>query len=242
MNKNKGKRLNRKGVVIKRKMNREDKIAHHLMMIRIPKSLGLGGPFSPDEVVRCRYFERIQAAAASPFFVIDFRMNSVWQPRVGGATGTASGYLGSVARYASSRVFDTGLTIRVASNEPNISVSFAIVYSDIQPSTVITTYQQALTAFTSTFSYCRGTVGETTGMSIYKSARVKMSPGQVVGDLSMVFDDRDFAAQAGANPNQAVWVSFIAVSESAAINLTNGVFLDYDVELRTLFFSVLPLA
>jgi len=242
MNKNRRKNKKEKPSVIRKKMTREEKISHHLLMIRIPKSLGLGGPFTPDEVVRCRYFERIQVAAASPFLVIDFRMNSVWQPRVGGATGTASGYAGSVIRYASNRVFDFRMTTRVTSNEPAISVSFAMIFSDTQPSTVITTYQQALTAFGSTFSYNRGTVGQTTGMSRYVSPSVKMSPGQVVGDLSMVFSDRDFAAPSGANPNQAVWVSFIAISEIVGINLTNGVFLDYDVEMRTLFFSVLPLA
>jgi hypothetical protein len=204
--------------------------------------IGMKGPFPQDDVVRCRYFERFLVAGAFPFLVVDFRLNSVWQPRFGGPTGVTAGYPGSVARYASNRVENYKLSIRVASNEPGISVSFAVVFNDSQLSTLITTYQQALTASVSTASMFRSVVGETTGQSVYRSKTISVNPGAIVGNPLMYFSDRDFSAASGALPNQAVWGAFILLSETASINLANGAFLDWDCELRTRFFSPLPLS
>lgn len=212
-------------------------------MTHVPRSVGMNGPFPQDDIVNIRYFERILVAGAVSFIVVDFRINSSWQPRSGGPTGTSSGYIGSIARYASNRVEAFLLSIRVAANEPSISCSFGVVFNDTQPSTAITTYQQALTAITGTSSYFRGTVGQTTGLSIFRSrGSVRIDPGSIVGNPLMYFSDRDFAAATGANPNQSVWGSFILLSDTPAQNLTNGVFLDWDSELRTRFFSPLPLA
>jgi hypothetical protein len=188
---------------------------------------------------------------ASSFIVVDFRINSVWQSLVGGPTGVMSGYNCSAFSYASYRVEGFKLNIKVVSNEPGIGMSFGVVFNDTQPSTKISTYQQALTTLASTATYFRATVGSTAGMSRYISKTENVSPAHVVGNPLMYYSDRDFSGSLGTpliavpipgtNPNQAVWASFILLSESSATNLTNGCFLDWDAEYHTRTYGPLPL-
>ncbi len=208
----------------------------------VPRSAGLSGPYPQSDSVNCRFFNRITVSGAANFLVVDFRINSVWQPQVGGVTGTVSGYAGSAARYASYRVEWFKMSIRVVCAEAANAVSFAMVLNDTQPSTVITTYQQALTAFGSSASYFRNTVGQISGQPVYRSPQLSISPGSVVGNPLMYFSDRDFASPTGSNPNQAAWASFVALSDATGVNLTSGVILDVDIEYRTIFFGPLPLA
>jgi hypothetical protein len=193
-------------------------------------------------MVKCRYYDRpVVQNNTTPFIVREYRINSVYQPIVSGPTATASGYNGSVARYNSYRVEHYALNIRVASNE-NFSMSFGVIFNDTQPSTLITTYQQALTAITSSGSTIRGMVGNSAGNSKYESSTIKLTPGSVVGNPLSYFSDLDYTGSTGFNPAQAVWAAFILVSDGVLMNLTNGVFLDWDSSMTTRFYSPLPLA
>jgi len=246
-------------VILKDKRKRKrrgqpDRSANSIISIanaaRVPSYKMLRGPIPQDRLVNIRDFQKILVQGAVPFIVQDFRINSVWQSRPGGATGVMSGYNSSAFAYASYRVEGFKLNIKVISNEPNIGLSFGVVFNDTQPSTVISTYQQALTALASTATYFRGNVGETTGMSRYVSKTVSVPPAHVVGNPLMYYSDRDFSGSlgtpliavpiAGTNPNQAVWASFILLAESSATNLTNGCFLDWDAEYVTRTYGPLP--
>jgi len=220
---------------------------------RIPSSAGISGPFSQDEIIKFRYNDRIQVfSAANPFAVVDFKMNSVWQPRNAGPTGTCSGFNGTAFRYANYRVENFKFRIRVNSNEPNITVGFGVVLNDTQPSTTITSFATALQVLGSPGVYHRSIVGETSGMSRYISPTASVSPAHVVGNPLMYYSDRDFVGTfgtplitvpiAGSSPNQAVWASFVLYSDNVGTALTNGVFLDWDAEFVTRAFSVLPLS
>jgi len=218
---------------------------------RVPAFSLMKGPFPQDQLVNMHYFSKKVVQGAVSFITIDLRINSIWQPEVGGPTGVLSGYNGSAFRYASYRVENFKLCIRVVSNEPNIGMSFAVIFNDTQPSTTISTYQQALTASVSSASLIRGSVGETTGMSRFVSPTVSIPPSSVVGNPLMYYSDRDFSGSlgtplvaapvAGTNPNQAVWGTFILLAESSATNLTNGCFLDWDAEYVTRTYGPLPL-
>jgi len=209
---------------------------------RIPGSSIIRGPFPQSELVKYFYTITENPAGAFSFQAVDFRANSVWQPMVGGATGTLSGYTGSAARYASSRVESIKFRFRVANNETANSLGFGMIGNDTQPTTIITTYQQALTALGSSRCFVRDTVGYTSGMSIYRSRWFKTSPAQIVGDPLMVFGDRDFSAPFGSNPNQIAWLGFIVLSESGSINITAGCYVTIEIELVTRNFGPLLLS
>ncbi len=207
----------------------------------IPTERGMRGPFPMFELVPCRFYDRLVVQGAASFLVVDFRLNSVWQPVVGGATGVVSGYVGASARYESYRVERYKYSIRVNSNE-NFAVSFAVIFSDRQQSTVISTYQQALTAITSSYTSISEMVGTTAGYSIYRSPTITVYPGHVTGNPLMYMADRDFSSSTGASPGQSVWGAFVVASDTSAQNLINGVFLDWNAEILTRFFSVLALS
>jgi len=233
-----------------RKVVNQNQMLAVLNSSHIPKSGGLKGPFPQNEIVRYRYFERLQISSATQSFVaIDFRMNSVWQPRSGGPTGTCSGYNGSAFRFANYHVEGFKLRIRVNANDPNLTMSFGVVMNDTQIGPILSSYTQAQTYLASSGSYLRGIVGETSGMSRFISKLASVPPGRIVGDL-IYNSDRDYvgtlgtpliaAPVAGTNPNQAVWATFILLNDNSATALNNGCFLDWDAELVTRNFSVLP--
>jgi len=209
---------------------------------RVPGATLIRGPYPQSETVKCTYTFTQNPAGAVTFEVIDLRANSIWQPLVGGATATVSGYTGSAARYASYRVEATRFRYRVANNEAANSLTFGMIGNDTQPSTIVTTYQQAFTALGSSRSFSRDTVGYTAGLSIFRSVWFKTSPGQLVGDPMMVYSDRDFSASFGANPNQVAWLGFIVMSESAGVNITAGCYVTFEVEYVTRNFGPLLLA
>lgn len=220
---------------------------------RIPGSRGMRGPFPQSEIVSFRYTDRIQInSVANSYAVVDFRMNSVWQPRFGGPTGTSSGYVGSAFRYLNYRVENFKFRIRTNSNEPNISLSFGMILNDSQISILLTSFQTALTLLGSPGTYAKGTIGETTGMSRYVSPTFSVSPAKIVGNPLMYYSDRDYTGTLGTpliavpingtNPNQISWGGFVVVSETPAIPITNGLFADFDFEMTTRLFSVNPLA
>jgi hypothetical protein len=235
-------------------MNRLPKQQNMLSIVNasvVPPSFGQRGPFPQTAKVNHRYFERFQVAGAVSFVVVDFRINSIWQPRSGGPTGTTAGYISTAFRYGNYRVEDLKLRIQVNSNEPGIPLSFGVVMSDVQPSTAISTYAMAETVLAGSAVYFKGTVGETSGMSRYVSPLVTVSPAHILGNPLEYFADRDFTGTygtpviavpiPGTNPNQAIWASFILLSDNAVTPLTNGAFLDWDAELMTRAFSLLPL-
>lgn len=220
----------------------QQQIVSVLNSVKSPGISVVHGPFPQFELIKYFYTFTENPAGAFTFQALDFRANSVWQPLVGGATGTLSGYSGSAARYASSRVESLRFRFRVANNEAANSISFGVIGNDTQPSTVITTYQQALTAIGSSRSFVRDTVGFTSGMSIYRSQWFRTTPGSLVGDPMMVLSDRDFSAPFGANPNQIAWLGFVVLSESAGVNITAGCYVTMEIEYRARNFGPLLLA
>lgn len=240
MPKNNRRARRRRGTRRGKKGGRERGLVSVMNASHVPRSLGKTGPFPQEEMINYRFYERLAVQGSASFVVVDYRVNSVWQPR--SATGTSSGYVGSSARYASYRVENFKLTINVAADESTLNVAFGVIFNDTQPSTIITTYQQAETAITSPMSYFRGTVGIVSGMSIYRSPGLSINPGAIVGNPLMYFSDRDFASPFGSNPNQAVWCSFIAISSGSSSNLTAGITLTWDSEMRTRNFGPLILS
>ncbi len=237
-NRSRGRRFRGKG---RRGNNAQNALMTLANLSSVPRETNFRNPFPMFEMVPCRFFDRLVVQGAVSFIVLDFRINSVWQPVLGGATGVVSGYAGAAARYESYRVERYKFSIRVNANE-NFACSFAVIFSDRQQSTVISTYQQALTAVTSGGHTLSDMVGTTAGSSKYDSRVFTVYPGHVVGNPLMYVADRDFSSSTGANPSQSVWGAFILVSDTSAQNLTNGVFLDWNAEIYTRFFSVLSLA
>jgi len=234
--------------LIKKKSRKHDhQNSIQLLIFRISKSPLISQTVPLHEIVNYGFWDRVVVAGAASFVVRDYRMNSVWQPVVGGATGTLSAYNSSAFRYAIYRALRYALKIQVTCNE-SFGVSCGVVFSDTQPSTVITTYALALKSLMSSNTGLRGTLGYSTGPGKFVSKLVKTYIADVVGDPLNYYASDNYVATlgtpliavpvAGTNPAQTVWASFVVVSDGPGQNLTNGVFLDWQALVNTLNYSV----
>lgn len=205
------------------------------MSTSMPRSV-LKSPFPNCEYVNCvvNFWGNVVDAAA-PFVLLEFRLNDLFVPYTGSPI-SSSGLASAAARYDSYKVRSVRFSVSVLAREQFNCMS-GLFLRDAQPSTLITTYQQAVSALTNGPSTCIGTVGLTGGVSRYtaRSGRIELS--HIVGDPMMYMSDRDFAALVNAGPNQIVWGAFILASEDVSINLANGVTAKITMEQGSCFFS-----
>jgi len=193
------------------------------------------GPFPNCLNVICKtvYFARV--VADSPFVLVEFRLNDVFLPYTGSPI-SASGLAGASGMYDSYKVRSVRFRVSVVSNEEFV-MSSGVFLRDAQPSTLIGTYQQALSALDNGPVTCRGTVGSLNGMSRYVRTSRNIPISRLVGMPLMYDSDRDYAALVDASPNQIVWGAFILCSDDITQNLTNGVTLQLTMTQHTCFFS-----
>jgi hypothetical protein len=234
-------------VVVRRQANREtgsqnkklkDRTDHlrSLMTPTIPKSLRRNNPFPPAMERNLQFqFNGFLLNNAANFIVKEFRINSAFSPD---GVGTPSGFNEMAAIYNFYKVLSNKCYYRVAANEPSVPVQFGLIFRDAQPSTVITTYNAAINAVEVAPSTGINLIGETTGMSVYRSPEYKIDPGSIVGNRLEYFGDEDYKGLVTGNPNQAVWCAFVLISASPATLLTNGAFLEIFITLDTLFYSL----
>jgi len=234
----------------RRKVNRKKKVRRQrrgsiisvAQSTHIPRNVGGTGSWPSEMMLNLVSTLTFNPAGAVPFSVIDFRLNSIWQPFVGGATGTASGYAGASNIYSNYHVERVTISFTVAANETANSCSFGFVLNDTQPSTLINTYAKAFTALGSRMCFLRSTIGDTAGTSLFRSRSKAINAGDIVGNPLAYFGGLDFSGSMGANPNQAVWGSFVLMSESASLNITAGVITTIRICQRTRLYGVLPLS
>jgi len=193
------------------------------------------GPFPNCMNVACKtvFFGRITAAA--PYVLFEFRLNDVFLPYTGSSI-SASGLAQASTIYDSYKVKTVKFKVTVNSNESFVMTS-GFYLRDAQPSLLIGTYQQALSALDNGPTTCRGTVGSLNGMSRYSRTSANIPVSTLVGMPLMYDSDRDFAALISASPNQLVWGAFILCSDDVTQNLDNGVTLQVTMTQHTCFFS-----
>jgi len=224
-----------------------------LNSVKMSKLNAFEGPLPLNMIFKFGYFERIPVASpAAGFAVIDYKMNTPRQPRPGqvgppiippGPIGVASGWATFISAYLGCNVQTFKLRIAVNANEPGQSISFYVIFADTQPSTFITTYQQALTNSHSVRSAFHGTVGEISGMSRFSPNRqVKVAPSHILGRPINYLSDSDYNQEANVNPPSVIWASFVTYSISATTFMPNGVLLDWDTVYVSDAFGLLPAA
>jgi hypothetical protein len=227
--KNKGSRFIRR-----RKITRESDLYEKLLGSRIPRNLNNNSPFPPSMTRKIMLHNHIQMAGAAPFLISEYKLNGAFLPIAG---QTPSGFNEMSAVYLLNKVITTRVRYSVANNEPAIPVTVGLIYRDVQPSTVITTFALALNALEVSPSSGSMLIGETTGMAIYKSPNYHVRPGDVLGNFLEYMGDHDYSGSSTANPVGLIWVAVVIISDLVGTNLTNGAFLDFYLEMTTRFYS-----
>lgn len=175
----------------------------------------------------------IQAAAAG-FAVIEFRLADPTNAGVSGGTGaftTATAGIADMSAYALARVRSAKIEYSGASLETGALVSTNMIFSDTQPSTVITTYALAKAAMIGYRHTPIIKVAVSTGNSAFEYPPVTVTARQIIGDV-MPTTDRDFVTTvnpAHVAPSQEWWGAVIVTAVSSGTNLTNG--LDVNITI-----------
>jgi hypothetical protein len=174
----------------------------------------------------------IQGAAA--FFVKEFRANSAFSPD---GVGTPSGFNEMANIYNFYKVLELKFYYRVVSNETATPQRFAVIVRDVQPSTVITTFNNATAAMEVSPTTKTNSVGALSGMSRFESIEYKIDIGSIIGNRLEYLADTDYRGLVTGQPNQVVWLAFVMTSPNTSLNLSAGAFVEVFLTLRTLFYS-----
>jgi len=212
----------------------EQRLVTNIMSTHVPKNLMRSSPIPPFTIRRLLYQYNAVVQGAAPFILVEFRANGAFSPD---AVGTPSGFNEMATMYTLYLVTHVRVRYSVAANEPAVPVNFGLIFRDIQPSTIINTYQKAINSLEVSPSTGPNLVGETTGMSVYRSRWYKIQPAAVVGQAFSYFGTPAYGSAVTSNPTALIWMDFVLTSFNAATNLTNGAFLSLYLELTTRFYS-----
>jgi hypothetical protein len=212
----------------------EFELVDKIMSLTIPPNLMRSSPIPPFQVRKLTFQFQAVVQGAAPFTLTEFRINGAFSPDT---VGTPSGFNEMAAMYTLYVVTHVKVKFSVVNNEPALPVSFGLIFRDIQPSTIINTYQKAVNALEVSPSTGPNSVGETSGMSVFRSGWYKIMPAAVIGQAFSYFGTTNYGAGVTANPVALVWCDFVQTSFSAGTNLTNGCFLTLTMQLTTRFYS-----
>jgi len=202
----------------------------------IPKGMGtLERPFPAKRMIKVVTTSdgSVQAAAAG-FVVIEARLADPTNAGFSGGTGAFSVNSTGIAdmtAYALARVQSIVLECTGTNLDTGAVVAFNFIFSDVQPSTVITTYALAKAAQTSYLHTPIRKLAIASGNSSFKIPPVRVTPRQVIGDI-MPTTDRDFVTVVNPShtaPSQEWWVALVCTSVASGTNLTNG--MDVNITL-----------
>lgn len=204
---------------------------------------GLENPFPTRKIIKVvTTTDGSAQAAAASFCVLEARLADPTNAGFSGGTGgltVATAGIADMAAYALARVRSATVEVSGASLETGALVSANLIFSDVQPSTVVTTYALAKAAAISYYHTPLRKIAVSTGNSAFRFSPVTVTAQKVIGDV-MPTTDRDFVTvvnPAHTAPSQEWWCALIVTSVGAATNLTNGLDVNLTVTQMVEAFS-----
>lgn len=183
----------------------------------------------------------IQAAAAS-FAVVETQLADPTAAGLTGGTGaftTAVVGLTDMASYALARVKSAMVEVSGSSLESGAVLAINLIFSDVRPSTVITSYALAKAAQVGYLHNPIRKIGINSGNSNFRFAPIIVTARRVIGDI-MPTTDRDFVTQVNPThsaPVQEWWCALIVTSVSGGTVITNGLDVSFTLTQRVEAFS-----
>ncbi len=183
--------------------------------------------------------------ATSPFVVCETPLNGPSLFAMTGGTGAINNVvtgLGTYTPFALGRVLRIACVVNLSSFESVQDLQAVLIFSDTQPSTVITTYSLACGASRNYMSSRCATMGINSGQSKSGPLFLNSTCRRILCD-QMIADDRDFVATlnpAPVPPNQELWMALILFNSVAATNITFGCSLNAEFTFLLHGFSRLP--
>lgn len=232
------KKRKRELVTVRKNKVTSDRLFDQLNKNQMPREFMRAAPVALNRTVKLVFNSSVLLQGASPFVLYELRANGAFSPD---NIGTPAGFNEWSAMYSLYLVSHVRFRYEFVSNEPAIPVRLGVILRDIQPSTIINTFAKAVNALGVSPTLGFKTVGETSGMGVYRSPWFKFRPADVLAFPVSYNGNANYGSVNTANPTAVIWITFIALSMLAATNLTNGLFLTVFVEFTTKFYSNLVL-
>lgn len=219
----------------------DELLLHQLIIPKLPKELMKSSPFPVSMTRKLLFHERVILQGAVPFIVKDYILNGAFLP-----SGIAGNFMTGFAQLAA--IYNVYIVIKarfkyiVNTNEPGVPIYFGVICRDIQPSTTILSWANANDSLEMSPTTGIQSVGETTGMGTFRSKWYQINPSEIYGNPLQYYTSNNVSSVVTANPGALIFGSFILTSDLVGTNLTNGAFLDFYLELTTMFYSLKNLA
>lgn len=205
---------------------------------RIPRSLASNTPFPPQMRRRMRYLDPslIYKNAANSFFIREFRVNSLFDPDPLLGGGSVSGYGELSQMYNRNIVTHIRMRAVMVNLEPTAVVGAYIIFRDVQPSLLITSFNDAISSAEvapATRVRMLGTVaGQPKGNL---SASIPLA--SILGRPLEYLTDVGYASNINVDPPQVLWGAVILFAYTPTTFLTNGVSVALSLDFSTNWFS-----
>lgn len=217
---------------------KEGAIYEQLNRDRISTRLLAASPFPMSQTRKITFQENLLIQSANPYLVKDYRANSAYDPDAALGGGTLVGFAQMSAIYQQYHVTRVDWEYTVASNEPSVPINFGFILRDKQPSTTYVSWAECQYALRESPTTGMDTVGETSGMGVFRSKRFSQSLGNVIGKKLTYMSDVDYTAAVTTNPSQIVWLSLVVLGATSATALTNGLIINLKITFHTRFWSL----
>lgn len=199
------------------------------------------GPFLRRLVMRLPYFVNLAIfSGANAYAVKSLVINGAFKPDA----AINEGFIGITEwayQYAVYQVLEARIVKwSVANRETITPVTVAICFSDTDPATLITSWQDARRVGNQLLCADYVQVGGNTGNSVRSGKPYKVDLGKVLGSISKYVGESTYASAFSTNPTQSIWMGVVAFTDDPTVMFGDGVSVDIEMANTTGLFSTYP--
>lgn len=230
--------------IIKREVSRPGKLRTSSASMFLTQGANVGrskGPFVPRVVMRLPYFVNLALnSGPNAYAVKSLIINGAFKPD----SAINEGFIGLSEwsyQYAVYQVLETHiLKWSVANLETTTPVTVFICFSDTDPSTLITSWQDARRAGYQMMCTDYVQVGGSSGNSVKGGKPYSADLGKVLGTISKYVGEATYASAFSTLPNQSIWMGIVAFTEDPTVFFADGVSVNIEMACTTGMYSTYP--
>jgi len=181
-------------------------------------------------------------SSTAPYAFGELRLNSAYGPDSSNSAVQGTGFNMYSEGYAFNTVYDAWIDFTVNNLDTAQPCNIGMVFSDVQPSTVIVSFGGAEAALQRPPCIPKQAIGVLTGMSTLNKNRLyRVTPYRILGNRISYLANANYSGSAGAGPTAVIWGSWILLSDLSSGTLPTGVVVNYTLTQRVKFYSNLTI-
>jgi len=179
-------------------------------------------------------------SSTNPYAVADERINSAYGPDPSNSAVQGTGFNMYSAGYAFNVVRRAWIEYSVSNLDTAQPVSIGMVFSDVQPSSVITSFAAAEAALQRPPCIPKESVGVLSGNGVIrKRSPILCTPSKILGNPQSYYGNSEYSGSATAGPTAVIWGGWVLMSDIPTGTLPSGVLINYTLVQEVEFYSTL---